>query len=183
MKCHDVQEELIAYIDGELSPMGRHAIEAHLTECHDCTVKYEELRKTVDWTHQVKPIQPTQDWWEQLQERLHASQSEPDLSSEIRAVRESIACLEGRIDQYLGQFGQVREIMTLEEVAVYLQIESEAVWNLINEIPHFEVGYELRFKKTSVDKWIQMKENGGYGDSSHWNVPMNWLDRFTQLEP
>jgi excisionase family DNA binding protein len=73
--------------------------------------------------------------------------------------------------------------MTLEEVAVYLQIESEAVWNLINEIPHFEVGYELRFKKTSVDKWIQMKENGGYGDSSHWNVPMNWLDRFTQLEP
>lgn len=181
MKCHNVREELVAYIDDELSPMGRHAIEAHLAECADCAVECETLQETIEATHQIASIQPSQGWWEKLQENIQTPES--DFLSELRALRESVARLESRMDGRLSQLEPAKEVMTLEEVASYLQIELDAMWNLFDEIPHFQVGYELRFRKSSVDEWMHMKENGSGSDSFHWDFPTNWLDRLSQLEP
>ena len=74
-----------------------------------------------------------------------------------------------------------KEIMTLEEVAAYLQIEPDVIWKLLNEIPHFEVGAELRFKKSSVNEWIRMKESGNPGDLFDWDLSTGWLDRVDRL--
>ena len=101
--------------------------------------------------------------------------------SALHALRESIAGLESRVDGGLVQSVPVKEIMTLEEVAAYLQIEPDVVWKLLNEIPHFEVGDELRFKKSSVDEWIRMKESGNRGDLLDWGLSMGWLDRVDRL--
>jgi len=181
MKCNDVREELIAYIDGELSSMGMCAIEAHLAECPGCTTEWEGLRKMTEWTHQMELIPPSLDWWEKLEERLEQLDTEPSLLSEIRALREAIARIESRINQRLNLIGPVKEIMTLEEAAGYLQVDSDTIWNLLDEIPHFQVGYELRFRKSSVDEWIRMKENGSQPDVFHWDFPLNWVERFTPI--
>ena len=180
MECNDVREELIAYIDNELSSMGMRAIEAHLAGCEECTTECDKLKATIESTHKVGTIQPAQNWWETLQERLYAPDS--DLVSALHALRESIARLESRVDGGLVQSAPVKEIMTLEEVATYLQIEPDVVWKLLNEIPHFEVGDELRFKKTSVDEWIRMKESGNRGDLFDWELSTGWLDRVDRLE-
>ena len=177
MKCNDVREELVAYIDGELFSMGMRTIEAHLAECPECTAEWEALKKATECTHQMESIQPSPNWWEQLQERLHQLDCEPDLLSEIRVLREAIARIESRINQRLNSIGLVKGIMTLEEVATYLKVDAETMWNLLDEIPHFQVGYELRFKKSSVDEWIRMKENGNQGDAFQWDIPLNWLER------
>ncbi|MBI1928883.1 zf-HC2 domain-containing protein [Candidatus Poribacteria bacterium] len=181
MKCNDVREELIAYIDGELSSMGMRTIEAHLAGCPECTTEWERLRKMTGWIHQMESIPPSPDWWQKLEARLHQLDAEPSLLSEIRALREAITRIESRISQRLNPIAPVKEIMTLDEAAAYLQVDSDTVWNLLDEIPHFQVGYELRFRKSSVDEWIRMKENGSQREAFYWDMPMNWMERVTQL--
>lgn len=181
MKCNDVREELIAYIDGELSSMGMCAIEAHLAGCPECTVEWETLRKTTEWTHQMAAVQPSPNWWEKLEERLEQLDAEPSLFSEIRALREAIASIDSRINQRLNPIAPVKEIMTLDEAAVYLQVDADTIWNLLDEIPHFQVGYELRFRKSSIDEWVRMKENGNQPDVFHWDFPLNWVDGVIQV--
>ena len=179
MECNNVREELVAYIDDELSSMGKHTIEAHLADCKECAAEHDKLKATIESTHKAETLQPAQNWWETLQERLYAPDS--DLVSAIHALRESIMRLESHVDGGLVRFAPVKEIMTLEEVAAYLQIEPDVVWKLLNEIPHFEVGGELRFKKSSVDEWIRMKESGNRGDLPDWELSTGWLDRVDQL--
>ena len=180
MECNNVREELVAYIDDELSSMGKHTIEAHLADCKECAAEHDKLKATIESTHKAETLQPAQNWWETLQERLYAPDS--DLVSAIHALRESIMRLESHVDGGLVRFAPVKEIMTLEEVAAYLQIEPDVVWKLLNEIPHFEVSAELRFKKSSVDEWIRMKESGNPGDLFDWDLSTGWLDRVDRLE-
>ena len=179
MKCDDVREELVAYIDGELSSMGKHTIEAHLADCKECAAERDKLKATIESTHKVEPLQPAQNWWEILQKRLYAPDS--DLVSALHALRESIMRLESHVDGDLVRLTPVKEIMTLEEVAGYLQIEQDVMRKLLNEIPHFEVGDELRFKKSSVDEWIRMKEGGNRGDLLDWDLSTSWPDRVDRL--
>ena len=76
MECNDVREELVAYIDGELSSMGKHTIEAHLAGCKECTAERDKLKATIESTRKMEPLQPAQNWWETLQERLYAPDSD-----------------------------------------------------------------------------------------------------------
>ncbi len=105
MKCNDVREKFVAYIDGELSSMGRHAIKAHLGNCKECATECEKLREAVESIHQAAPIQPAEDWWEKLRERIHVTES--DVVSELRELRESVVRLEDRVDgSESGQTGE-----------------------------------------------------------------------------
>ena len=81
MKCNNIREELVAYIDGELSLMEVRTIEAHLADCKECAAERDKLRATIESTHKVGDIQPAQNWWERLQERLCAPDS--DLASAV----------------------------------------------------------------------------------------------------
>ena len=76
MKCNNVREELVAYIDGELSSMGKHTIEAHLGDCKECAAEHDKLTTTIESTHKVGDIQPAQNWWKTLRERLYAPDSD-----------------------------------------------------------------------------------------------------------
>ncbi len=76
MECNDVREELVAYIDDELSSMEVQTIEAHLTDCKECAAEHDKLTTTIESTHKVGDIQPAQNWWETLQKRLYAPDSD-----------------------------------------------------------------------------------------------------------
>ena len=43
MKCKQVQEWLLAYLDGEVTPGQRSQIEAHLAQCPDCAAERDAL--------------------------------------------------------------------------------------------------------------------------------------------
>ena len=45
--CQDVQAELSNYLDEDLSPDLRQALEAHLATCHTCQVLIDSMRKTL----------------------------------------------------------------------------------------------------------------------------------------
>jgi hypothetical protein len=57
-----------------------------------------------------------------------------------------------------------KAIMTLTEVADYLRISPEALEAYLGDIPCFELGGNLLFRKEAVDAWIQMREMNYAGE-------------------
>jgi len=52
------------------------------------------------------------------------------------------------------------EMMTIEELAAYLQISKKTVWIHYSkgDMPFLKLGGKIRFLKSSIDKWIESKE-------------------------
>ena len=50
--------------------------------------------------------------------------------------------------------------MTVDEVAVYLRLPASTVYHLAQTkvLPSFKVGKHWRFKKRSIDEWIDKQE-------------------------
>jgi len=50
-------------------------------------------------------------------------------------------------------------ILTVKEVASYLQVHPSTIYRLLkkHEIPAFKVGSDWRFKRSSIDRWMEEK--------------------------
>ena len=53
-------------------------------------------------------------------------------------------------------------VMTVEELADYLKMKTVTIYKHAQEgkIPAFKVGSKWRFKKDTIDKWIEKQEQG-----------------------
>jgi len=53
-------------------------------------------------------------------------------------------------------------VMTVAEVADYLKMKTVTIYKHAQEgkIPAFKVGSKWRFKKDTIDKWIEKQEKG-----------------------
>lgn len=180
MKCKDVQMELVAYLDEELSTMGQRAIEAHLAECADCDQEAEELRDVTELTKSWEGIAPKANWWANLQEKLESEKTR-DIATEIRHLRNTLNDLSERLETREMNSVTINEIMILDEVARYLRVDVDTVWNMLDELPHFQIGYELRFKKSSIDEWIHAKENRIDLVDEQWFSGSDWFGQMNVM--
>lgn len=59
---------------------------------------------------------------------------------------------------------RIREVMTVEEVADYLQVGARSIYNMAaaGEIPAAKVAGQWRFKKTEVDAWLTVLSRREY---------------------
>lgn len=60
-------------------------------------------------------------------------------------------------------------LMTVEDLASYLNLSKETVYKMVQKkkIPAMKIGNQWRFKKTSIDKWIDestYSESNNMGD-------------------
>ena len=53
MDCQDVLDQLADYLDSDVREELSRAIEQHLTNCRDCRVEVDTLRKTILLYHQA----------------------------------------------------------------------------------------------------------------------------------
>lgn len=51
-----IEDRLSAYLDGELTPKERAAVDAHLATCRACRLSLETMRQTIRWTRGLKPV-------------------------------------------------------------------------------------------------------------------------------
>ncbi|MDD4202904.1 MAG: helix-turn-helix domain-containing protein [Candidatus Omnitrophica bacterium] len=53
------------------------------------------------------------------------------------------------------------DIMTIEELADYLRMQKVTIYKHVQEgkIPAFKVGGAWRFKRSTIDKWIEEQEH------------------------
>ena len=63
---------LSEYLDGELTPDERDAIERHLAGCDACAATLEELRRVVERARSLPPRAPAADLWGGIAERIDA---------------------------------------------------------------------------------------------------------------
>lgn len=68
-------DRLSEYLDGELPPDDRAAIEAHLAGCRDCTETLAELRAVVERAGTLLPRAPETDLWPGVAKRIEAPSS------------------------------------------------------------------------------------------------------------
>ena len=61
------------------------------------------------------------------------------------------------------------EIMTVEELARYLRLSVDKVFEIIDQIPKFHIGYDYRFVRESVDRWIRSLEQDPYQKDNYWS--------------
>jgi hypothetical protein len=96
MICEDMQEELVAYCDGELPEEDRAQIAAHLSTCSACSRDVAQYtRVSTLLTQQVERITPSPDFaatfWQRLEQEKHIFPAqESRLSRWWREWRESL---------------------------------------------------------------------------------------------
>jgi len=102
MNCQEVQEQLVAYLDGEVAPSEQVLIQAHLTGCDACQRELAALSATqrrVSRSLQIRAAQtaPSPQAWSRLQARLagEARPSPPWLPTWLQRLAPGV----GRITQ------------------------------------------------------------------------------------
>ncbi len=58
--------------------------------------------------------------------------------------------------------GVMQELMTLEEVALYLRVNEKTIYRMLSdgEIPASKIGHLWRFKATEINEWLSRKAVG-----------------------
>ena len=55
------------------------------------------------------------------------------------------------------------QMMTVRDVAAYLHMHQSSIYRMLKRqgLPAFKVGSDWRFRKESVDRWIEAQETAG----------------------
>ena len=75
MKCNTIHKKLIFYLDGELPQQEMEDIKNHLSECKECALFAEELKKTQAILTSEKSIEPNPFFYTRLKARMEAEES------------------------------------------------------------------------------------------------------------
>src|SRR5918998_3291066 len=70
-------ERLSEYLDDELAPAERTAIESHLKTCRDCSAVLSDLRRVVDRARHLDDRPPRRDLWPGIAQRIGATLARP----------------------------------------------------------------------------------------------------------
>jgi len=157
MKCRQVSELLVAYLDGEVTPSERTLIEAHLAGCDLCGRELAGLSATqsgVSRFLRVRAAQaaPSPQAWSRLQARL-ARDARPS-SSWLPTWLQRLASGVGRINHaFEGGFSMKRGFALAAIAALIVGI------SMVSFVPSVraQVGQIL-------NTWFRFKTPGGYGE-------------------
>jgi anti-sigma factor RsiW len=130
MSCEISYEELAAFAEGDLPADRQAAIERHAASCDVCRKRLAGLR-AVDAALRSLPAERPSAETILAARRL--------LSEETRPRRES-------------------EILTLEEVAVFLRIEPADMRPFVTDLPAFELGGQIRVRRSKLLEWVEQRE-------------------------
>lgn len=130
MKCPDFRTRMPAYIDGDLPQQEREALENHLAKCRSCHRQFDSLK--------------------QGDAALASLGQLPVPAGILNQARAEITTGSG--------LETLSEIMTLNEVAAFLKIDSRVLGDLVEQLPLFELAGNLRIRRQALLDWIRERE-------------------------
>lgn len=177
MECKQIRDELVMFLDNEVSDEKREAIQAHLDNCADCSSELESLRSFKQLCQDWKDISPSREWTLEFRRKLANAREQP--MTELEILRAAVIGLSRRVreleeSQPLFPPTLESEIMTVDELARYLRLSAEQIFDIIDQLPRFQIGYEYRFKRESIDQWIRSLEQRPYPQKYLWG---DWSSR------
>ena len=130
MDCDVTYDELAAFVCGDLDA-GRDAeIREHLPCCGRCRKRLEALGRADAALAALPPFEPA--------------------ASILLATRRALA----EVTRGPG----APEIMTLEEVAEFLRLSPAQLGEVVEELPAFELGGQIRVRRARLIEWIRQRE-------------------------
>ena len=153
VKCRDLMPD---YHENLVAGEIRRDIERHLEACREC----REQNKLLDGIDNLARQLP-----------VHAPGAGVTLKIKEAIYKQVPA-------QRRTEFGPVLDI---DELAEFLRVSQETIAEYFDEIPSFELGGKLLFRKKSIEAWIESKETGfrlqrqigqSYEPSDFYNEPI-----------
>jgi hypothetical protein len=130
MTCDVAHEELAEFASGDLAPARAEVIKQHLSGCAACRRRLELLSQ-VDAALKLLP------------------RTEPSAAALLKTRRILSAEIRG---------SAAPEIMTLDDVARFLHITDDALGEIVEELPAFEIAGEIRVRRAKLLEWIEQRE-------------------------
>ena len=130
MNCPWTDEELAARASGDLPAEAAQSLDDHLRRCDSCCRRLEAIR-CVDAALSVLP--------------RHL----PSMTSMLQVRRSLAAQTRGRSEP---------EILTLEELAEFLRVSLEELGEVVDTLPAFELGGQVRVRRAMLLEWLEHRE-------------------------
>lgn len=135
MNCQECREQLSEYIDRELAEPQARDIKIHLDQCESCRRQLRLLEQMAAAAGNLPRHEPGAACLLRISEGIHRRAIPPRRT----------------------EFGPV---LTFDELAEYLRVSRDIAGQYLDEIPSFEMGGQLLFRKQSVESWIASRETG-----------------------
>jgi len=130
MTCDLAHEELAEFASGDVDDSRAAVIRQHLAECDACRRRLELLSQ-VDAALRLLP------------------RTEPSAAALLKVRRILSAEIRG---------SATPEILTLDDVARFLHITDDALGEIVEELPAFEIAGQIRIRRARLLEWIEQRE-------------------------
>ncbi len=135
MNCKACTDRLSEYADHELAGKEAQEIRTHLDKCAECRTQLRHLEQMATAAANLTRHVPGADCLLKISKAIHQRAQLPRRT----------------------EYGPV---LNFDELADYLRVERETIGQYLDEIPSFELGGKLLFRKKSIETWIESKETG-----------------------
>lgn len=134
MNCETTTEWISAQLDGELNAEHELDLNAHLVGCETCREIRRIMQGLAGEINALPRLAPTDRSTLAINCAIHQLAPKPQ-----------------RVD-----FGPILDI---EELAEFLRVSLETVGMYLDDLPSFELGGKLLFRRSSVERWIEGREH------------------------
>lgn len=141
---HLTEEELLSAAEGNRGYLLSKSAAAHLEGCQDCNGRVSMAIEAMNLLASLPVPEPAEDLFNIIETRLRREAHE---SESPRAIAMPSA---------------EAEVMTPEELASFLRIPTDTVYELLQDIPHLNLAGQIRFRRSSVLGWLDgIERNSG----------------------
>ena len=138
---HPTDESIITYLYNEAGAFEINELEAHAAKCLECARKIDNIKKTIGAIDQID------------------ENTMPDfLEEKMVSFFEKLNTNSNGTFDDKNKLKSHDEIMTPAELAEFLKLPIKAIYELLNDIPHLSLAGQIRFRKSSIDKWLDSRE-------------------------
>jgi hypothetical protein len=134
MDCKECSSLLSEFQTNELDKTKSREVEEHLSACIECAKEFESYNRLDELVKGLPRYIPSED--------------------AVLSLKSFIAHA-GPASRGRTEFGAV---MDSEELAEFLRVSMDILEQYIEEIPCFELGGKLLFRKESIEQWIAERE-------------------------
>jgi excisionase family DNA binding protein len=134
MDCRTCREQLSAFQAGDLDAGANRAVAEHLAGCPACRAEQDAYGRL-----------------DALMTKLPRRAPAADTVTTIR----NAAAAAAPVSAHKVEFGPV---LNLDDLAEYLRVPRATVEECLDELPAFEFGGRLLFRRASIDAWIAERE-------------------------
>jgi len=154
MNCETYAEWISEQLEGELDAKRAQELNRHLTGCDTCRKTLRVMERLDADLRSLPRYEPADTVSMAIVEQIHALAVPPRRT-------------------------EFSPVMDIKELAEFLHVTTETIGTYLDDIPSFEIGGKLLFRRSSVEKWIEKREHwietAGTPDlmTAHENIRMS----------